>query len=126
MNQELGAGWSVAIDRGPGWLFVGLQGPESGDGGDVDLADGIGGLVDREFTNRLVLEMEDVPVLPSQVIGELIKLRTHLTESGGVMRIAGLSDSCYAGLQANGLADLFPQYRDRRHAVRGHRPSKPR
>ena len=126
MNQELGSGWTVEIERGPDWLFISLQGCEPFDATGVDFAARVWHLVEREFVNRIVLEMDKVPVLPSELIGEIINLHARVTSQGGLMRIAGLSDENFAVLQACQLADRFPHYQNRQEAVQGYRPNKPR
>ena len=126
ISQELGSGWAVEIDRGPDWLFINLHGQEPFDIAGIDLASRVWQLFDQEFVNRLVLEMEHVPVLRSELVGELVRLHSRITSQGGVMRISGLSDKNFAVLQSCRLQDRFPQYPDRHAAVLGYRPNKPR
>lgn len=126
MIQELGSGWTVEIDRGPDWLFICLQGHEPFDAAGIELAARVWQLVDQEFVNRLVLEMDNVPILRSELVGELVRLHARITSNGGIMRISGLSDANFAVLQSSRLEDRFPQYQDRREAVLGYRPNKPR
>ena len=126
MELELGLGWSVEIDRGPDWIFVTLQGPGPFDAAAIDLAAQVWRIVDQEFVNRMVLEMDNVPVLPSQLVAELVRLHARITSRGGLMRISGLSDANYAVLRNCRLHDRFPQYPDRRAAVLDYRPNKPR
>ncbi len=126
MNRELGSGWAVEIDRGPDCLFISLQGHEPFDAAGIDLAASVWQLVDQEFVNRLVLEMDKVPVLRSELVGALVRLHARITSQGGVMRISGLSDEGFAVLRSCRLHDRFPQYRDRHDAVLGYRPNKPR
>ncbi len=126
MNQELGAGWTFEIDRGPDWLFISLQGPEPCDAAGLELAARIGDVVEREFANRLVLEMDKVPVLPRELVDELVELHARLTSQGGLLRVSGLTDENFKVVRASQLAERFPQYRDRHEAVQGYRPNKPR
>ena len=126
ISQELGLGWAVEIDRGPDWLFINLQGQEPFDPAGIDLAARVWQLFDQEFVNRLVLELDQVPVLRSEMVGELVRLHSRITSQGGVMRISGLSDQSFAVLESCRLQDRFPQYPDRHAAVLGYRPNKPR
>ena len=126
MTQDLGSGWAVEIDRGPDWLFISLHGHAPFAPAGIDLATRVWQLVDQEFVNRLVLEMDNVPVLRSELVGELVRLHARITSQGGIMRISGLSDEVFAVLRNCRLHDRFPQYRDRRDAVLGYRPNKPR
>lgn len=126
MNQDLGSGWAVEIERGPDWLFISLQGVNPFDAAGIDLAAEVWQLFDREFVNRLVLEMDNVHVLRSELVGALVRLHSRITSHGGIMRISGLSDDNFAVLRNSRLHDRFPQYRDRYEAVLGYRPNKPR
>ena len=126
MIQELGSGWSVEIDRGPDWLFISLQGSEPFDAAGIDFATRVWQLVDQEFVNRLVLEMDNVPILRSELLGELVRLHARITSQGGIMRISGLSDQNFEVLRSCRLEDRFPQYQSREEAVLGYRPNKPR
>lgn len=126
MIQELGSGWTAEIDRGPDWLFISLKGIEPFDASGVDVATSIWQFFEREFVNRLVLELDQVLVLRSELVGALVRLHARITSQGGIMRVSGLSDENFAVLRSCRLHDRFPQYRDRQEAVLGYRPNKPR
>ena len=60
MLVDLAPGWKTELDRGPGWLFVKLYGPE-GDGADATgLAESLCTMMLQEFKERLLLELEQV------------------------------------------------------------------
>ena len=125
---DLAPGWTVELDRGPNWLFAKLHGEECTEPVDlVDLADKLSGLLDQEFANRLVVEMDDVPVMRSHMIGELVRLRRAIQDRGGVVRVCGLSEDNWDVLRRTHLDNWLPLYRNRAEAVMGcGRPKQPR
>ncbi len=126
MWVEVAPGWTMAFDRGPDWLFVRITPPQRGDTNEIALSDAIWERLEQAFTYRVVVEMEEVILLRSWVIGELIKLHQQVSARDGVMRLCGLSDSNQQILEVMRLEDRFPQYRNRSDSVMGHRPRQPR
>ncbi len=126
MLAEVSNGWSFDVERGPDWLFVKLHGPQNGDGEGVPLAEMIWDLMQQQFARRLVLEMEDLNILRSYVIGQLVQLHKRVYTHDGLMRLVGLSPDNNSVLVACRLHERFPRYATREDAVMGHRPSKPR
>jgi anti-anti-sigma regulatory factor len=119
-------GWSMTVDRGPDWLFVRLHSEQEG-GDDVrGLADSLWRMLETQLARRMVLEMDDVPPLRSSLVGELVHLHKRITRSGGLLRLAGLSDSNQEVLRDCCLDSCFPQYESRTDAVKGQGPNKPR
>jgi anti-anti-sigma factor len=114
------------LDRGPDWLFVRLQGEQPYDSQGADLAERVWKLLEQEFAHRLVLDLEDVELLRSSLLGELVLLHKRICSQSGVMRICGLSDANYDVLCSSRLNDRFPRYDTRAEAVLGYRPSHPR
>ena len=126
MILDLAPGWSVELDRGPGWLFVRPHTRMTDDLASIDLANQVWQLLEREFGHRVVLEMDDVGLLRSHLVGELVRLHKRVTSHEGLMRVCGLSDGNYEVLRTTQLHHRFPRYRDREEAVMGQRPTKPR
>jgi anti-anti-sigma factor len=122
---ELSDGWNAELDRGPDWLFVRLSGTDSR-GGAADLSGAIWKLLEQSMAHRLVLELEGLSILPSHVIGELVRLHKRIHAQGGLMRLSGLSEQCQEVLRINRLDDRFPHYHSRHEAVMGCRPVQPR
>jgi hypothetical protein len=123
---DLAPGWAVELDRGPGWLFVRLKGDDPSDMQEIDLADRVWKLLEQEFGHRIVVELDDIGLLRSQLIGELVHLHKLVCEHHGVMRVSGLSDRNYEVLRTNRLHHRFPRFQSRTDAVMGYRPSQPR
>jgi anti-anti-sigma factor len=125
MLAELVHDWTIDVTRGPDWLFIKLEGPQNGDAEGVPLAEIIWDTMQQHFARRVVLELSDVHILRSYVIGQLVLLHKRIYTHGGLMRLAGLSDDNYRVLTACRLHDRFPDYATCEDAVMGHRP-KPR
>jgi hypothetical protein len=123
---DLAPGWSVELDRGPGWLFVHVRRPATNDPAGIDLAERVWKLLEQEFGSRLVLELDEIGLLRSHLVGELVRLHKRITSRDGVMRVCGLSDNNYEVLRTSQLHQRFPRFRNREEAVMGYRPTKPR
>ncbi len=126
MMVQLAPGWSMELDRGPDWLFVRVLAPRQGDTGEIALADAVWDSLEQAFTHRLVLELDDLVLLRSWMVGQLVLLHKRVTTKEGTMRISGLSDANQLVLRMMRLEERFPQYQSRSDAVMGHRPLQPR
>jgi len=124
--QELTAGWSLDVDRGPGWVFVTIHGPRNCEVEGVPIAAEIWSVLDSSMTYRVVVEMQHVPLLRSYLIGQLVLLNKRVATHGGTMRLAGMSNANQSALAACRLDTIFPQYHDRDEAMHGHCPLQPR
>jgi len=83
--------------------------------------------LERHFTYRVVLELDQVSVLNSHLIGQLVQLYRRIRQHDGVMRLCGLSPYNLEVLRTCRLEDRFLPYRDREEAVMGgSRPRQPR
>ncbi|HEX4144906.1 MAG TPA: hypothetical protein VHY91_15485 [Pirellulales bacterium] len=160
---QIAQGWQLAVERGPGWLFVrpfnlsqpddglaqvddglsgqtiGLGDPKTPTGGDVssdadgvldtahlELAEQVCVLLEQNFTRRVVLELDQVGCLTSDLIGQLVLLQDRILAEGGVIRFCGLSSANEAVLSECGLLGRFLCYNTRPDAVMGYRPPRPR
>jgi anti-anti-sigma factor len=124
---QLAPQWTMDVERGPGWLFVRLHGPDSGDAEGSDLAEMLWSLLEQHFALRMVLELDDVPLLRSSLIGHLVRLHKRIATHEGMLRICGLSAQQRDVLRACRIDSCIPQYASRTEAVMGtHWPNKPR
>jgi len=114
------------VERGPDWLFVRLHGDEEGVADESDLADQLLSLMEREFTHRLVLELDDVELLHSRLMGQLVRLHKRICMEGGLLRLCGLSPQNLRALQATRLEQCLPLYSDRSDAVMARQRIRPR
>ena len=111
-------GWELDVERGPGWLLVKIKSLDESSP-EPSLADELWDLLGRHFTYRLVLELDQVKVLNSHLIGQLVQLYRLIREHDGVMRLCGLSPYNLNVLRTCRLEDRFLPYRDREEAVMG-------
>jgi anti-anti-sigma regulatory factor len=161
---QIAQGWQLAVERGPGWLFVrpfnlfqpddglsqvddGLSGQsigfgdprrpttgdvvvdaanEQSDAGQLDFAEQVCQLLEQNFTRRVVLELDQIGCLTSDLVGQLVLLQDRILAEGGVIRICGLSSANEAVLSECGLLGRFLCYNTRPDAVMGYRPPRPR
>jgi anti-anti-sigma factor len=119
-------GWELDVERGPDWLLVKIRNQDR-TSTEPPLADGVWDLLERHFTYRVVLELDQLSVLNSHLIGQLVQLYRRIRQHDGVMRICGLSPYNLEVLRTCRLEDRFLPYRDREEAVMaGSRPRNPR
>jgi anti-anti-sigma factor len=119
-------GWELDVERGPGWLLVRIKSLDRAST-EPPLAEGLWNLLERHFTYRVVLELDQVSVLNSHLIGQLVQLYRRIRQHDGVMRLCGLSPYNLEVLRTCRLEDRFLPYRDREEAVMGgSRPRQPR
>ena len=103
-----------------------MRGPADGDSQGTPIADNVWSLLQNHLTRRVVLELDEVPVLRSDLIGQLVWLNKQVLEQGGLMRLSGLSPRNQEVLRLSRLDDRFPQYADRESAVMAKQTVKPR
>jgi anti-anti-sigma factor len=121
------SGCDLDVERGPNWLLIRVRRLDPDDVCGPILAERIWSLMEQHLTDRLVLELDQVPLLTSHMIGQLIALYRRITEHEGVMRLCGLSPRNRAVLHQCRLDERLPAYADRQEAVLGTRlPRRPR
>ncbi len=119
-------GCDLDLSRGPGWLFVRVRNFDP-DCPDVDrLADRIWSLLEKHLVYRLVLELDEVELLRSILIAQLVLLQRRISKRDGVIRLSGLSPQNREVLETCRLEDRLPAYGDRVEAVMGTTPTQPR
>jgi anti-anti-sigma regulatory factor len=91
-----------------------------------NLAEHIWQVLQQHFIYRVVLELDDLPSLPSSLIGQLVLLHKRMHTQGGVLRLCGLPPAQQQAISSSRLEERFPHYSNREEAVWGHRPTQPR
>lgn len=119
MTLPISAGWSMDVDRGPEWLFVRLHCPGDGKCDGVKLAQFLWLQLEQQFTRRLVLELDELPMIRSAFLGELVSLYKRIVTKGGCLRLVGLSESNQEVLKLTRLNARLPNFGDRAKAVMG-------
>ena len=69
------AGCELDVERGPDWLLVRITSVDADPADGLSLADRLWEVMERHFVYRMVLEMDQIPVLNSYLIGQLVALR---------------------------------------------------
>lgn len=118
---ELAPGWTMHVDRGPDWLFVRVVGSSEGGSPSLPLAERVWDMMDQHFISRVVIEMDEVPVMHSQLIGELVRLQKRVHTRGGLLRLSGVNDAAIEAMKITRLGQLLPCFLDRGDAVMGRR-----
>jgi anti-anti-sigma factor len=114
------------IERGPDCLMVRVKNVDSSNPASFVLGERLWRLLQQHFTYRMVLELDEVRLLNSPLIGQLIQLYRRIKEHDGVLRLCGLSPSNRQVLHACRLDDRLLPYQDRQEALMGCRPNQPR
>lgn len=79
------------VERGPDWLLVGVANLDDDQYGSVALAEALEAMLERHSAHRLVLRLDNIGVLTSHLVGELVRLQDWVCRHGGLLRLAGLS-----------------------------------
>lgn len=116
MSVQIANGMLVDIDRGPDWYFVRLHPSEVSA---IGFAEAIYELIMREQCQRVIIELDELPILKSELVGQLVLLHKRLCTEGGAVRLSGTTDAAQTVLKQSRLADRFPQYANREDAVMG-------
>jgi hypothetical protein len=93
----------LTVDRGPNWLFVKLHTRRNWTHELPHLADELWSIAERHFIYRLLLELEELRSIPTGLIEQLLMLNERLADSGGALRISGLTAKCARALRGAGL-----------------------
>ncbi len=116
---DIADGWGLDVETGTQWLFVTVRCQNGHTWETPPLAETIWELVDKLSAHQLIVELEEVEILHSLLIGQMILLHKRITSQGGVMRLAGLSPQNQLALGVANLGSRFPWYQTRDAAVQG-------
>ena len=125
MFPALTSSWQLQLERGPNCLFVRLC-PAGRGCEEAELSERLTDLLDQHLINRLVLEMDQVDLLNSLLLGQLVDLSNRVRTQGGMIRLCGLSPLNQDVLRTTRLDRRLPHYADRLGAVHSTVPPKPR
>jgi anti-anti-sigma regulatory factor len=126
---QLAPGWNLDVERGPDWLFVRLHCLPDNIWDAPPLAEMLWSLGEQHFTYRLVLECDELQLLHTSLLGQLVLLHKRLAVNGGTLRLCGLSQQNRDVLRSCRLDSRFPVFANRGEAVLGQTvlaPNKPR
>jgi anti-anti-sigma factor len=120
---QIAQGWEMSVDRGPDWLFVRPRSVNNDMASMPPLAEEIWALLEQNQIRRVVVELDQIPLLHSYLIGQLVWLHKRIASQGGLMRVCGLSTANRDVLRMCRLSDRFPAYLNRGDAVMGYQPT---
>jgi hypothetical protein len=83
-------GWDLDVERGPDWLIVGIRCGHENEWDSPPLAEGVWHLLEQSFTHRVVVDLSQVSMLHTWLIGQLVQLQRRIGVHEGVRRDAGL------------------------------------
>jgi anti-anti-sigma factor len=107
-------------------LFVRPRRLEARGGETSTFAEQVWTLLEQHLTHRLVLELGEVELLDSHLLGQLDWLYKQIHAHDGMMRVCELSPNNAEVLRTCALDGQFPEYRNREDAVMGHALVHPR
>lgn len=119
MFHELSMDWRAESVRQSNWLTVSLHPP-----GDVfseapDLADELWMVIESQVADLVILDMHKVVLLPSSLMGVLVRIHKRLALAGGTLHLCRLNDHCAEALRVCHLDRVLPVFADRDAAIRG-------
>jgi anti-anti-sigma factor len=119
---DTATGLRLDVERGPDWIFVRVNPPEGSWDEVPPLAEAVWAVLEQSFTYRVVLELDQLPLLRSCLIGQLVMLAKRVHSHDGLLRVCGLSPENHQVLSASRLSTVLPNYHDRGEAVMASRP----
>jgi anti-anti-sigma factor len=117
-------GCELDVERGPDWLLVRIANLDESEADAPQLAERLWRLLQQHFTYRLVLELDQIRLLTSRLIAQLVQLHGRIEEHSGVLRVCGLSPHNREVLHTCRLDDRLTPYQNRQAAVMGCQPPR--
>ena len=124
--SQVDTGCQFDVDRGPDWLFIRIHLPADQSLAALPIAESIWSIIDQNRVLRVVLELDQLSLLHSHLIGQFVMLYKRLHSHGGMLRLCGLSPTNEEALHGCRLDSCFPSFANRGDAVMGHLPRAPR
>ncbi len=112
-------GWEIEVDRGPDWLFVRLIPTNNTSSYTSEFVEPVWDVIDQHFIYRIVLEMDQLDQVSSELIDQLLILQQRVWAHQGMLRLCGLSPDCFEARASVLSAAGLTNYRDRETAVLG-------
>jgi hypothetical protein len=112
-------GLKMDVERGPNWLFVKLRSHGTPLDKVPQIAEKLWSIASRHFIYRLVLELDELETMPSDLMGQLVLLQERLAQCDGALRICGLSAECEETMNDRQMETALPNHTTRTEAVMG-------
>lgn len=119
MSVHVADGLKMEVERGPNWLFVKLRSHDKPLDKVPQIADKLWSIASRHFIYRLVLELDELETMPSDLMGQLVLLQERLSQCDGALRICGLSPECEETLHDCQVDTALSNHPSRAEAVMG-------
>ncbi len=77
-------------------------------------------LVDKVLTagtSRILLNLTKVPIIDSMGIGEIVRAYKRVVDSGGMLKLVGVTDRVYGALQVTQLLNTIESYETEEEAL---------
>jgi len=110
------AGWEVAVERGPDWLFLRLERDDAGCGGDP-IAERLLGMIRVNHAHRVVVEFDGSDQLDDTLLDAIGAVGSRVRDEGGLIRVCGLSEGDVRRLRSSGRTGDIPHFESRSAAV---------
>jgi anti-sigma B factor antagonist len=68
-------------------------------------------------TEKILLNMTDVPMVDSMGIGEIVRAFTRVKEAGGTLKLVGLTSRVYGAMKITRLLSLIESYKTEQEAA---------
>ena len=122
---DVATGWTIKVERGPDSVFIRVKSGDRIDPPD-DLSREILQAVEQHFASRVFLDLREVHVVGSRLLGHVLEVNRRVCQQGGLLRVYGLNEFNRRVLAISGLDGLIPCYPDRHQAVMAGNLRKPR
>lgn len=120
MFHQLSQGWRLESAPQGRWQALRLHPPENAFVEVPSLADEIWAVIVRDGNYLIVLDMEYVWLMPSSLMGVLVRIHKRLALAGGTLHLCCLNMHCREALQVCHLDRVLPVYPDRESAAPRH------
>lgn len=108
--------WNLEVERGPGWLIIRVH-PSGQSCEAPEMADRVWSILNTHFVYRLVLEMDEIEILPSHLMGQLVMLQKRVLQHDGALRLCNMRPECQNALRLTRLDQVLPNYENREDAI---------
>jgi anti-anti-sigma factor len=119
MFHDLSMGWRAESNWHGNWLAVSLLPPGNAFVEAPALADELWAVMSSQHATLVILDMYHVDLLPSSLMGVLVRIHKRLAQTGGVLHLCCLNQHCGDALRICHLDRVLPVFADRDAAVRG-------
>lgn len=115
--MNIAYGWELDVERGAEWLFLRPRTVRDDAESEPPLAEMLWSAAEQHGIHRLIIELDDLPLLSSYLVGQLVIVHKRVGQSKGVLRLCGLSSNNHRVIEAMQLAGRLPSFPTREEAA---------